>query len=76
MPCATIVHRILWLRGLEPGFNAGGNVDSFGRYIYLHGVGDESTIGRPASCGCIHMTANDLLPFYNRIPLDTLVFIE
>ena len=44
-PDASIVHRILWLEGLEPGFNRGGDVDTFRRYIYLHGFGDETTLG-------------------------------
>src|SRR5262245_14720733 len=36
-PDGAIVHRILWLEGLEPGFNCGGTVDSHRRYIYIHG---------------------------------------
>jgi L,D-transpeptidase YbiS len=30
-----ILSRILWLRGLEEGFNLGGSVDTEGRYIYI-----------------------------------------
>jgi hypothetical protein len=74
-PEATIVHRILWLEGLEPGFNRGGNVDSFHRYIYIHGFGDETTLGRPKSHGCIHMAANDLIPLFDRLEVGTLVWI-
>ncbi len=74
-PDASIVHRILWLEGLEPGFNRGQNVDSFERYIYIHGFGDETTLGRPRSHGCIHMAANDLIPLFDRIPEGTLVWI-
>ena len=51
MPDAKITTRILWLEGLEPGFNRGGNVDSHARYIYIHGTGDQTTIGKPMSCG-------------------------
>lgn len=72
---APIAHRILWLEGLEPGFNRGDSVDTFDRYIYIHGVGDEATLGRPASIGCIHLSAADLLPLYDRLPLGTLVWI-
>jgi hypothetical protein len=75
-PEAAIAHRILWLEGLEPGFNRGGNVDSFVRYIYLHGVGDETTLGRPASIGCVHLAARDLLPLFDRLPAGTLVWIS
>ena len=76
MANATIVHRIMWLEGLEPGFNRGGNVDSFRRYIYIHGFGDESTLGRPASHGCIHMAAADLVPLFDRIREGSLVWIS
>jgi hypothetical protein len=76
MPDAKITTRILWLEGLEPGFNRGGNVDSHARYIYIHGTGDETTIGRPASCGCIHLAADDLVPLFDKLPAGTLVWIS
>ncbi|MGA2241572.1 MAG: L,D-transpeptidase [Verrucomicrobiota bacterium] len=75
MPDAKITTRILWLEGLEPGFNRGGNVDSHARHIYIHGTGDETTIGRPLSCGCIHLAANDLIPLFDKLPSGTLVWI-
>jgi hypothetical protein len=74
-PGASITTRILWLDGLEPGFNRGGNVDSYRRYIYIHGTGDEPSLGRPASCGCIHLAARDLVPLFNNVPAGTLVWI-
>jgi hypothetical protein len=74
-PRAAIAHRILRLEGLEPGFNQGGDVDSFRRYIYIHGLGDEPSLGRPASRGCIHMAAADLMPLFDRVPVGTLVWI-
>jgi L,D-transpeptidase YbiS len=73
---AAIAHRILWLEGLEPGYNRGGEVDSRARYIYIHGLGDEPTLGRPASRGCIHLAASDLLPLFDRVPVGTLVWIS
>ncbi|MEY4941709.1 MAG: hypothetical protein RIQ93_3444, partial [Verrucomicrobiota bacterium] len=36
-----VTSRILWLRGLEPGVNAGENVDTYERYIYIHGTNHE-----------------------------------
>ncbi|HSC84386.1 MAG TPA: L,D-transpeptidase, partial [Pseudomonas sp.] len=33
-----ILTRILWLSGCEPGVNRLGAVDTFRRYIYLHGT--------------------------------------
>jgi hypothetical protein len=76
MPDASIVHRILWLEGLEPGFNRGGNVDTFERYVYIHGFGDESTLGRPKSHGCIHVAAAELMPLFDLLPTGTLVWIN
>lgn len=75
-PRAAIAHRILWLDGLEPGKNRGGTVDTHARYIYLHGLGDETTLGRPTSRGCIHLAAADLIPLFDRLPVGALVWIE
>jgi len=75
LPQAEIVHRILWLEGLEPGLNCGGDVDTFRRYIYIHGFGDETTLGRPQSHGCLHLGAKDLLPLFDLLPVGTLVWI-
>lgn len=74
-PKGDIVHRILWLAGLETGKNRGGKVDTFSRYIYIHGYWDESTLGRPQSLGCIHLAAADLIPLFEQVPLGTLVWI-
>lgn len=75
LPGAPITHRILWLEGLEPGFNRGGNVDTFNRYVYIHGTGEEPTLGKPASHGCIHVAGHELLPLYDLLPEKTLVWI-
>jgi hypothetical protein len=72
---AKITTRILWLEGLEPGFNQGGNVDSHARYIYIHGTGDQTTIGCPASFGCIHLADADLISLFDLLPSGTLVWI-
>ncbi len=76
MPDAKITTRILWLEGLEEGLNRGGNVDSHDRYIYIHGVGDQSSVGKPSSHGCIHLADKDLVPLFEIIPSGTLVWIE
>jgi lipoprotein-anchoring transpeptidase ErfK/SrfK len=76
MPDAFITHRIMWLEGLEPGFNKGGNRDSYNRYIYIHGTGNEPKIGRPASHGCMHLSATDLVPLYDQIPEHSLVWVS
>jgi len=73
---AKITTRILWLEGLEPGYNQGANVDSHARYIYIHGTGDQETIGSPASHGCIHLADADLVPLFDLLPSGTLVWIS
>jgi hypothetical protein len=71
-----ITTRILWLRGLEPGVNAGGNVDSYGRYIYIHGTNHEDRIGTPASGGCVQMRNFDMLELYEEVRAGDCVWIE
>ncbi|MGB3870190.1 MAG: L,D-transpeptidase [Flavobacteriales bacterium] len=70
-----ITSRILWLGGLEPGVNEGGNVDSMERGIYIHGTADEASLGTPSSHGCIRMRNSDVIALYDRILLGTLVVI-
>ena len=65
-----IVTRILRLTGQEHG-----NARAFARNIYIHGTPEESTIGRPASFGCVRMTSQDVVDLYNRIPSGTQVHI-
>ena len=72
---AKITTRIMWLEGLEPGFNQGGNVDTHARYVYIHGTADQSSIGRPDSCGCVHLSDADLIPLFDLLPSGTLVWI-
>ncbi len=73
---AKITTRILWLEGLEPGLNQGGDVDSHHRYIYIHGTADQKSIGQPASRGCIHLADADLIPLFDLLPGGTLVWIS
>jgi len=51
-----ILSRIVWLEGLEPGVNRGEGVDTFGRYIYIHGTNQEDLLGTPASHGCVRVS--------------------
>jgi len=74
-PHASITTRIFWLEGLEPGFNRGGTVDSHARYIYIHGTGRQSRVGRPGSHGCIHLRDEDLVNLFDNTPSGTMVWI-
>ena len=62
-----ILTRILWLRGLEAGRNRGSGVDSYRRFIYIHGTNQEQQLGRPASHGCIRLGNDDLLALFRRV---------
>lgn len=70
-----ILSRILWLSGLENGFNAGEGCDTYKRYIYIHGTPDTEPMGIPMSHGCIRMRNADVVELYQLIPLDALVYI-
>jgi len=70
-----VTTRILWLSGLEKGINTGKGIDSYKRYIYIHGTPEEGRLGRPASHGCIRMFNRDVIRLYNDIPVGTLVHI-
>ena len=59
-----ITTRILWLSGLEEGLNKGKNIDSFKRYIYIHGTSEEGRLGIPSSHGCIRMKNKDVIDLY------------
>lgn len=70
-----VTTRILWLRGLEPGVNSGGDVDSFDRYIYIHGTNHEERIGTPQSAGCILMRSVDLVELFEQVRAGDQVWI-
>jgi lipoprotein-anchoring transpeptidase ErfK/SrfK len=70
-----VTTRILWLRGLEPGVNAGGEVDSYERYIYIHGTNHEDRIGHPQSAGCLLLRNLDLIELYDEVRAGDHVFI-
>lgn len=50
---ARVTSRIMRLKGLEEGVNSGPGVDSYARFIYIHGTVFEERIGSPTSAGCI-----------------------
>jgi len=70
-----VTTRILWLSGMEKGVNKGKGIDSYRRYIYIHGTPEEGRLGRPASHGCIRMFNRDVIRLFNDIPVGTLVNI-
>tara|TARA_B100000035_G_scaffold311888_1_gene322248 strand:+ start:5421 stop:5777 length:357 start_codon:yes stop_codon:yes gene_type:complete len=71
-----ITSRILRLTGLEDGKNRGGNVDSYNRYIYIHGTPHHDKLGSKQSVGCIRMSDNDVMELFNLVNHKTLVLID
>lgn len=71
-----ILTRILWLSGLEPGFNRLGSVDTMRRFIYIHGCPDREPMGVALSHGCIRMRNADVLDLYDRVPAGLPVLIH
>ena len=71
-----VTSRIMWLDGEEDGFNKGGNVDSYRRYIYIHGTHEEGLIGTKASHGCIRMFNYDVIELFNLVNIRTKVLIR
>ena len=70
-----ITSRILWLRGLEPGINRGGEVDTYARYVYIHGTNHESRLGEPLSAGCVLMGNLDIVELFEEVRTGDLVWI-
>ncbi len=70
-----VTSRILWLRGLEPGVNLGGEVDTYERYVYVHGTNHEDRLGQPLSAGCVLMGNRDIVELYEEVRAGDLVWI-
>jgi len=68
--------RILWLSGLEIGFNRLGNQDTMQRFIYIHGTNDLSRLGKPVSHGCIRMDNQDIIDLFEEINIGDHVLIN
>ena len=62
-----ILTRIIWLQGEEPGINQGGTVDTYRRYIYIHGAPDDVPMGVPGSAGCIRMRNDDVIELFDLV---------
>ncbi|MDA9957638.1 L,D-transpeptidase [Gammaproteobacteria bacterium] len=71
-----VTTRIMWLDGQEEGKNKGKGVDSYERYIYIHGTHEEGLIGQKASHGCIRMFNSDVIELFNDVKKGTKVYIK
>ena len=64
-----ILTRILWLSGLETGFNRLGKVDTMRRYVYIHGSPDHYEMGIPGSIGCMRMHNRHIVELFDLVPV-------
>ena len=71
-----VTTRILRLRGLEPGLNAGNGIDSYDRYIYIHGTNHPHRFPENISAGCLLMRDDDLMDLFDKVPVGTHVWIS
>jgi len=76
LPDDIITSRILWLKGQQPGVNQGKDIDSYQRYIYIHGTPDEEKIGTPASHGCVRMRNKDVIELFDLVGEGCRVLIQ
>ena len=65
-----ILTRILWLDGVESG-----NLNTYSRYIYIHGTNHEDKIGTPSSKGCVRMRNVDVAKLFDLVEVGTPVEI-
>ena len=70
-----VTTRILRLRGLERGRNAGPGVDSYDRYIYIHGTTRPEAFPANLSAGCLTLLDEPLRALYAAVPVGAWVWI-
>lgn len=71
-----ILTRVLRLEGLEEGINRGAGVDSYGRFIYIHGTNREDLVGTPLSQGCLALRNRDMIRLFDIVNIGALVYID
>lgn len=71
-----ITTRILRLKGLEAAKNQGPGVDSYERFIYIHGTNREDRLGQRQSAGCILMGNLDIIELFEEVRTGDLVLID
>lgn len=73
---SLVTTRILRLRGLEEGRNAGPGVDSFARFIYIHGTNRPDAWTANVSAGCLLLPDPELIRLFEAVPEGSLVWID
>ncbi|MGN0834224.1 MAG: L,D-transpeptidase family protein [Candidatus Spyradosoma sp.] len=63
-----ITSRILRIQGEEDGHNRGGDVDTYSRFVYIHGTNQEHRLGTPNSHGCLLLGNADVIALFDALP--------
>ena len=63
-----ITSRILRIQGEEDGKNRGGDVDTYSRFVYIHGTNQEHKLGTPNSHGCLLLGNADVIALFDALP--------
>ena len=71
-----VLSRILRLAGCEQGANKGPGVDTYRRFVYIHGAAREELVGKPQSQGCVTMKNSDVIALFDFVKEGTLVVID
>lgn len=64
------------LRGLQDGVNCGGKVDTYNRFVYIHGTSQEDKLGSPNSHGCVLLSNADVAELFDLVEDNSIVFIS
>ncbi len=52
-------------------------MDTYERYVYIHGTSREDGIGEPQSAGCVHMRNLDVIELYDEVrPGDQVMIVD
>ena len=54
----------------------GKGIDTYDRYVYLHGTNHEENLGVPASSGCLQVSNEDAIELHDRIPVGSHLFVK
>jgi hypothetical protein len=71
-----ILTRILWLRGLEKGHNSGFGIDSYQRYIYIHGTNHEELLSKAQSSGCFRLGNKAISSLFDEVEESVKVLVS
>jgi hypothetical protein len=71
-----ITTRILRLKGLEPDHNGRPKDNAWERFVYLHGTNHQEKLGQRFSAGCVLLGDDDIIPLYETLEMDDLVWID